>query len=74
MAIDLLILDKVRSLPPERQQEVVDFIEFLDRKTSAPRQATRLKGLCADLGIHITADEIDEVRRGVWQNFPREDV
>ena len=66
MAIDDLILDKVRSLPPEKQQEVVDFIGFLSHKIVRSRHVTPLKGLCANLGVHITAHEIDEVRREAW--------
>jgi Protein of unknown function (DUF2281) len=38
IAPDLLqtIQTKVRSLPPERQQEVLDFVEFLAQKTQSP--------------------------------------
>ncbi len=61
-------------LPPEKQQEVVDFIEFLNTKGKVPGRAAPLKGLCADLGIHLTADEIDDARRESWKNFPREDL
>jgi hypothetical protein len=31
-------------------------------------------GLCADLGEHIIAEEIDEARREMWSNFPRDDI
>lgn len=34
MTIEELLVEKWRSLPPERQQEVVDFVEFL--KTRHP--------------------------------------
>jgi hypothetical protein len=29
-------------------------------------------GLCADLNISISKEEIDEARREMWANFPRE--
>jgi len=39
MSIDPSILDKVRLFPPEKQQEVADFIEFLSRdRSQSPRK------------------------------------
>jgi hypothetical protein len=32
------------------------------------------KGRWADLGISLSAEEIDENRREMWKNFPREDI
>ena len=32
-----------------------------------------LYGLCADLGTAPSEEDIAEVRREVWSNFPRED-
>ena len=31
-------------------------------------------GLWADLNIDISAEDIDEARREMWGNFPREDI
>ena len=74
MPVDSLILEKVLMLPPEKQQEVADFIEFLSRQSGKTVRRSRLKGLCSDLGVQITDRDIDEVRREVWANFPREDT
>jgi Protein of unknown function (DUF2281) len=66
------ILENLRQLPPEKQQEVLDFAEFLRQKT-VPRQPRRsLKGLCADLNLHITEETITEARQEMWGSFPRE--
>jgi Protein of unknown function (DUF2281) len=66
------ILENLRQLPPEKQQEVLDFAEFLRQKT-IPRQPRRsLKGLCADLNLHIAEETITEARREMWGSFPRE--
>jgi hypothetical protein len=74
MSIDPSILDKVRMLPPEKQQEVVDFIEFLSRQRGTTVGKARLRGLCSDLGIQITERDIDEARHEAWGRFPREDM
>ena len=74
MNIEQAVIEKFRALPLERQQEVLNFVEFLEQKTT-PRQPRRsLEGLWADLGIQITEEDIAEARREMWGNFPREDV
>ena len=71
--IEASLLGKLRTLPLEQQQEALDFVEFLEQKTVAPKAPRRsLYGLCADLNVRITKEEIDEARREAWANFPRE--
>ena len=64
-----VVIEKLRALPAERQQEVLDFVEFLHRKSAPTRRRRRLKGLWADLKINITAAEIAEARREMWGNL-----
>jgi len=33
-----------------------------------------VKGLWADLGVSLSAEEIKENQREMWKNFPREDI
>lgn len=42
MISDQNLIDKVRALPPERQREVLDFIEFLSQRgqVSAPQSTS----------------------------------
>jgi hypothetical protein len=63
MSFDESFLEKLRGLPPDKQREVLDFVEFLQKKWAAqvvPRRS--VEGLWADLGSHITDEEIAEVR------------
>lgn len=72
MTIEQAVLENLRELPPDKQQEVLDFVQFLKEK-SLPKQPRRsLYGLWSDLGIEITAADIAEVRQEMWGNFPRE--
>jgi hypothetical protein len=72
MTIEQAIVEKLRLLPVEKQQEVLDFVEFLQCK-SAPKPPRRsLKGLWADLKIDITEADIAEARREMWGYFPRD--
>jgi uncharacterized protein DUF2281 len=69
-----ILLEKVRSLPPEKQQAVLDYAEFLEQKSAPPQPQRSFIGMFADEGIHITEEEIAEARREMWGNFPREDI
>lgn len=73
MSIEQAILENLRVLPPEKQQEVLDFVEFLKTKNRLKVTRRSIKGLCADLGVHLTEEDIAQARREMWGNFPRED-
>jgi hypothetical protein len=73
-SVEQAVVEKLRMLPAEKQWEVLDFAEFLQRKSAPqpPRRRRSLKGLWADLKIDITEADIAEVRREMWKNFPRD--
>lgn len=73
-SIEQTVVEKLRALPPEKQQEVLDFAEFLEQKTPAKQPRRSLMGVFADLGIDISEEDIAEARREMWGNFPREDI
>jgi len=67
-----MVVDKLRELPPEKQKEVLEFVESLKRRNGprAPRRS--LLGLWADLNVHVTEEDIAQARREMWGNFPRD--
>jgi hypothetical protein len=74
MSIEKSVLQKLLKLPVEKQKEVLDFVESLERETGQRRSRRSPKGLWADLGVDISAEDIAEARREMWGGFPREDV
>lgn len=64
------VFESLKKLSPEDQQKVADYIVSLQGE----RPVTMINpwGLFSDRGLHITAEEIDEARREMWSNFPRE--
>ncbi|HAA28058.1 MAG TPA: hypothetical protein DCE56_10825 [Cyanobacteria bacterium UBA8553] len=74
MRIEQAVLEKLRSLPLEKQQEVLDFVEFLQQKSMRKRSRRSLKGLWADLNVDVTSSDIAQVRSEMWGNFPRESL
>ncbi|MEW6127164.1 MAG: hypothetical protein AB1757_09005 [Acidobacteriota bacterium] len=73
MNVEQTLLEKFRILPTEKQLEALDFVEFLEQKTRQKQPRRSSLGICANLPINITAEEIDEARREMWKNFPREE-
>lgn len=73
MSIEKSVLEKLLKLPLEKQKEVLDFVESLQKETSQRRPRRSLKGLWADLGVQISAEDFAEVRREMWGGFPRID-
>lgn len=74
MRIEQAVLEKLRSLPVEKQQEVLHFVEFLQQKSMGKRSRRSLKGLWADLNVDVTSSDIAQVRSEMWGNFPRESL
>jgi hypothetical protein len=74
MSIEQAVLEKLRALPPDKQREVLAFVESLDQQRPARAPRRSLLGLCEDLGVHISEVDLAEARREMWGSFPREDL
>lgn len=72
MNIEETLIQRMRTLPVERQVEVLDFVDFLSRKSTASKPRRNPIGLFAGLGIDISAQDIDDARAEMWQQFPRD--
>ena len=74
MSIEKTVLEKLLKLPVEKQKEVLDFVEMLQKKSTSPGRRRSLKGLWAGLGAEVSPEDIAEARREMWGGFPRGDV
>jgi hypothetical protein len=63
---DLSPLDKVRLMEKIATSLKVNIREEFQQPIES------MYGICADLGTAPSAEDIDEVRREIWANFPRE--
>ncbi len=72
MSIEQQVLDKLRNLPPEKQKELLDFLDSLKEKSEPKTPRRSLLGLWADLNVHIKEEDIAEARREMWSEFPRD--
>ena len=72
MTIEEMVLEKLRGLPPEKQKEVLEFVESLKPDGSTKKPLRSLEGLLEDLNVDITEEDIAAARREMWGNFPRD--
>ncbi len=72
MTIEQQLLEKLRDLPPEKQKEVLEFVDSLREKNGSRKPRRNLRGLWANLNIEITEEDIAKARREMWGNFPRD--
>jgi hypothetical protein len=70
MTVEQQVLEKLRELPPQKQKEVLAFVNRLQEKSgNGPRRS--LLGLWSDLGVKVSEEDIAEARREMWGSFPR---
>jgi PIN domain nuclease of toxin-antitoxin system len=72
MTFEEQVLEKLRHLPPEKQKEVLDLVDFLKEKNGSAKPRRSLRGLWKHLNIHITEEDITEARREMWGNSARD--
>jgi hypothetical protein len=65
------VLDKLRDLPPDKQQAVLEFVELLQQNGAPAKPLKGFEGLLEKYNVQITEEDIAEARREMWGNFPR---
>jgi len=70
MTIEQAVIKNLRELPPDKQQEVLNFIQFLKQQSPQKNHQRSLYGLWKDLGIEISEQDITQARQEMWANFP----
>jgi hypothetical protein len=74
MSLEQAILEAIRALPAEKQQEILIHATRLREESPRKNPFKSIKGLWDGLEISLTSADIDENQREMWKNFPREDV
>lgn len=69
-SIEEAVIAILRDLPPHKQQEVLDFANFLKSKERRPLKNVR--GLWKGMDVEVSAEDIAEARQEMWRDFPRE--
>jgi hypothetical protein len=71
MTVEQQVLEKLRELPPQKQEEVLAFVSRLqERIRQQPRRS--LAGLWTDLDVNVSEEDISQARQEMWGDFPRD--
>ena len=65
------VLRAARHLSSEEQQRLREELAYPAEPSPRPKRS--LRGALADLAPAPSTEDIDEVRREMWANFPRDD-
>jgi hypothetical protein len=73
------VLDLAKRLPPRQKLRLIEaIVPDLAAPLAAAEESVKplrsLYGLWQDLGVDLSAEDIDAARRDMWGTFPREDV
>lgn len=71
MTVEELVLEKLRELPPQKQREVLAFVNLLQEKVQSGTRKS-LHGLWAGLDVNVSEADISDARREMWGGFPRD--
>lgn len=74
MSLEKAILEIVHELSADKQREVFDYVSRLQSENTKKPPFTSIEGLWADLGVSLSAEEIEQTQREMWRRFPSEDV
>lgn len=72
MTLKEAVIEKLESLPTQRQQEVLDFAEFLGTKEQNGHPRRSLKGIWAGLNIDLTEEELRQARNEMWRGYTKD--
>jgi hypothetical protein len=70
------VLEMLRKLPPrERLKVIYQALPEIEQSMSEKAHAYKsLRGLWKDLLLSVSEKDIDDARREIWKDFPREDI
>ncbi len=72
MTVKEAVLEKLNVLPTYRQQELLDFAEFLESKNGEKHARRSLKGIWADLKVDLTEQDLREARNEMWRGYTKD--
>ena len=74
MSIEDAILEAVRALPDDKKLDVLQLANKLRAESPSGTPLVDFEGAWSDLGIDLSKEDIDDARREMWKNFPRDDI
>ena len=75
MTVSDVLIPKILALPPERQRDVLDFVEKLESEAQTPpHERQSAYGLCADLKVDLSFEDFKKNREEMWGRSTEEEL
>ncbi len=72
MTVKDAVLEKLETLPTVKQEEVLDFVEFLKAKQSKRRPRRSMQGCLSHLNIKWTEEDMRQARNEMWRRYTKD--
>lgn len=72
MISEELLIKKYKALPGSRQQQVLNFVEILERKDAELLPRRNLSGSLTHLNIDFTEEDLREARNEMWRGYTKD--
>ncbi len=72
MTVKEAVLEDLETLPAVKQQEVLDFVQFLKSKQTKRKPRRSLKGSLAHLNIKWTEEDMRQARNEMWRGYTKD--
>lgn len=72
MTVKEAVLEKLETLPAVKQQEVLDFVEFLEARQPARKPRRSLKGSLAHLNFKWDEEILRQSRNEMWRGYTKD--
>jgi len=69
MTVTEALIKAVNTLPKPRQQEVLDFAEFLGKKEKPKTNRRSMQGVLAEKSITFSPDDLRKERNEMWRGY-----
>jgi len=67
ISIEEKVVEKLQGLPPDKQKQVLEFVESLSQKNGSTRSLKSLYGLWSDFStIEVSDQDTESARREMW--------
>ena len=72
MTVKEAVLEKLETLPLVKQQEVLDFVEFLEAKRPVRKPRRSMQGVLSHLNINFTEADMRKARNEMWRGYTKD--
>lgn len=72
MTVKEAVLEKLDAMPTFRQQELLDFAEFLEAKQLVRKPRRSMQGVLSHLNIKFTEADMREARNEMWRGYTKD--